>query len=112
MESRVSEISTLVSGAVVKEEPMDQSSGNQDSQQTHLQTICTDDDNERRNECTPESQEHEDRAFLNKCVFCDKQFTCDEDSKLLECLHAACSACVNNKLADSNASVDADVLRK
>ncbi|XP_014247259.1 E3 ubiquitin-protein ligase TRIM33 isoform X2 [Cimex lectularius] len=33
---------------------------------------------------------------LLKCVFCNTTFTGKENSKLLECLHAACSMCLTN----------------
>ncbi|XP_012537842.2 E3 ubiquitin-protein ligase TRIM33 isoform X2 [Monomorium pharaonis] len=34
----------------------------------------------------------------------------EDDPKLLECLHAACMMCVNNKISDHNTSVDMDIM--
>lgn len=97
----------------VKEEPTEQNgTSKQDSQQSQTQdAICIDDEcGDQRIECTTESQESEIRAFLSKCVFCSKVFVLGDDPKLLECLHAACAACVTNKLSEHNTSVDVDVL--
>lgn len=114
MEGRTaSEASTIgVSAVAVKEEPMEQSSCNQEAQQSQQHSICMDEDAEQRNDCLPESQEQEGRASLNKCVLCDKTFTSDDEPKLLECLHAACLPCINNKISNSNTSVDVDVMRE
>ncbi|KYN01662.1 PREDICTED: E3 ubiquitin-protein ligase TRIM33 isoform X2 [Cyphomyrmex costatus] len=103
----------LVLPVVVKEEPIEQNSCKQDTQlQSQIQdAICIEEDcNDQRIECTTESQESEIRAFLSKCVFCNKVFTMGDDPKLLECLHAACTMCVNNKISDHNTSVDMDIL--
>ncbi|KAL0113294.1 hypothetical protein PUN28_012447 [Cardiocondyla obscurior] len=101
----------VMSGAV-KEEPIEQNCSKQDTQQSQVQdAICNDEEcNDQRIECTTESQESEIRAFLSKCVFCSKVFTMGDNPKLLECLHAACTGCVNNKISDHNTSVDVDVL--
>ncbi|XP_043255808.1 E3 ubiquitin-protein ligase TRIM33-like isoform X2 [Colletes gigas] len=110
MESRTNEILTTGSIATVKEEPQDQTGAKQDLQQSQVQGVCIEEECEQRIECTTESQENETRAFLSKCVFCGKTFAFGDDPKLLECLHAACCACVNSKLSDHNTSVDVDVL--
>jgi len=119
MESRSNEsiagMSALTSlPVIVKEEPIEQNgTSKQDSQQQSQtqDTICIDEEcGDQRIECTTEGQESEIRAFLSKCVFCSKVFVLGDDPKLLECLHAACTACVTNKLSDHNTSVDVDVL--
>ncbi|XP_076664091.1 E3 ubiquitin-protein ligase TRIM33 [Andrena cerasifolii] len=110
METRTNELLTTGPLATVKEEPMDQTGAKQDAQQSQVQGVCIEEECEQRIECTTEGQEHETRALLSKCVFCGKTFTSGDDPKLLECLHAACSACVNTKLTDPNTSVDVDVL--
>lgn len=115
MESRDSELVAGMSASpvIVKEEPSE-ASGNskQDSQQQSTQDAVSVEEEcgEQRIECTTEGQESEIRAFLSKCVFCSKVFVLDDAPKLLECLHAACAACVSNKLGDHNTSVDVDVL--
>ncbi|XP_071645603.1 E3 ubiquitin-protein ligase TRIM33 isoform X1 [Temnothorax longispinosus] len=117
MESQSNELmvgmSTLpVLPAVVKEEPVEQNSSKQDTQQPQVQdAVCIEEEcNDQRIECTTEGQESEIRAVLSKCVFCNKTFTMGDNPKLLECLHAACTICVNNKISDHNTSVDVDVL--
>jgi len=99
---------------VVKEEPSEQNNSKQDTQQSQINdALCIDEEcSEFRIECTTESQESEIRTFLSKCIFCNKAFTSGDDPKLLECLHAACTMCVTNKLSDHNtsASVDMDVV--
>ena len=115
MDSRGNELSGMTPMAVVKDEPLDNMMVNQDvqnSQQVLQSIVNNNDDTEHRSDCIPESQEHEERAFLNKCVFCDKIFTHGDDPKLLECLHAACTRCIANKISDSNTSVDVDVMRE
>nr|XP_050847136.1 E3 ubiquitin-protein ligase TRIM33-like isoform X1 [Vespula vulgaris]XP_050847137.1 E3 ubiquitin-protein ligase TRIM33-like isoform X1 [Vespula vulgaris] len=107
MESRNNEQIHLPE-VTVKTEPLDQNNAKIDIQQS--QTVCTEKECEQRIECTTESQETETRAFLSKCVFCGKTFTIGDDPKLLECLHAACTTCVNNKITDHNTSVDVDIL--
>ncbi|XP_012224191.1 E3 ubiquitin-protein ligase TRIM33 [Linepithema humile] len=100
------------SPVTVKEEPPEQNTSKQNTQQSQMQdAVCVEEEcNDQRIECTTESQESEMRAFLSKCVFCNKVFTLGDDPKLLECLHAACTACVSTKLSDPNTSVDVDVL--
>ncbi|XP_011140304.1 E3 ubiquitin-protein ligase TRIM33 [Harpegnathos saltator] len=119
MENRGNELAVTVSAlstlpalpAIVKEEPAEQSNSKQDTQQSQLQDVCLEEEcADQRIECTTESQESEMRAFLSKCIFCSKIFTLGDEPKLLECLHAACTTCVNNKLSDHNTSVDVDVL--
>lgn len=111
METRTNEL--LTTGPVtIKEEPLDQTGVKQNMQQSQVQGVCIEEECEQRIECTTEGQETETRAFLSKCVFCGKTFTFGDDPKLLECLHAACSICVNSKLSDHNTSVDVDVLCK
>lgn len=117
MESQSNELVTGMStlpilAVAVKEEPTEQNGSKQDTQQSQVQdAICIEEEcNDQRIECTTESQESEIRAFLSKCVFCSKVFTMDDNPKLLECLHAACTICVNNKISDHNTSVDIDVL--
>lgn len=107
MEARNNEQSHLPE-VTVKTEPLDQNNAKSDIQQT----ACTEKEYEQRIECTTESQETETRTFLSKCVFCGKTFTIGDDPKLLECLHAACTTCVNNKITDHNTSVDVDILCK
>lgn len=120
MESRGNELAVTVPAlsalpalpAIVKEEPAEQHNSKQDTQQSQLQDVCLEEEcGDQRIECTTESQESEVRAFLSKCVFCSKIFTLGDEPKLLECLHAACTTCVNNKISDHNTSVDVDVLR-
>jgi len=117
MESQNNELvvgmSTLpILPVVLKEESTEQNSSKQDIQQSQVQNaICVEEDfSDQRIECTTESQESEIRAFLSKCIFCSKVFTMRDDPKLLECLHAACTICVNNKISDHNTSVDVDIL--
>lgn len=100
------------SPVTVKEEPPEQNTSKQSTQQSQMQDAISveEESNDQRIECTTESQESEIRAFLSKCIFCSKVFTLEDDPKLLECLHAACTTCVNTKLSDPNASVDVDVL--
>lgn len=96
---------------IVKEEPSEQNGNSKQDSQQSQDAICIDEEcGDQRIECTTESQESEIRAFLSKCVFCNKVFVLGDDPKLLECLHAACTACVTNKLSDHNTSVDVDVL--
>lgn len=98
---------------IVKEEPSEQNGNSKQDSQQSSQTqdaVCIEEEcSDQRIECTTESQESEIRAFLSKCVFCSKVFVLGEDPKLLECLHAACTACVSNKLSDHNTS-DVDIL--
>lgn len=109
--------------AMIKEEHLlEQHSSRQDSKQSQDVSILEEEeeaaDEEEEDdecgvqniECTTEGQESEIRVFLSKCIFCSKIFTDGDESKLLECLHAACTTCVSNKLSDHNASVDVDVL--
>ncbi|KOX76823.1 E3 ubiquitin-protein ligase TRIM33 [Melipona quadrifasciata] len=110
METRTNELLTTGPIATIKEEPLDQTGAKQDMQQSQVQGVCIEEECEQRIECTTEGQENETRAFLSKCVFCGKTFAFGDDPKLLECLHAACSTCVNSKLNDHNTSVDVDVL--
>ncbi|XP_078051959.1 E3 ubiquitin-protein ligase TRIM33 [Augochlora pura] len=111
MEPRANELLTTSPAATIKEEPVDQPGAKQqDMQQSQVQGVCIEEECEQRIECTTESQENETRAFLSKCVFCEKTFIAGDDPKLLECLHAACTTCVNSKLSDHNTSVDVDVL--
>lgn len=112
MEPRANELLTTGPPATIKEEPVDQTGAKQDMQQSQVQGVCIEEECEQRIECTTEGQENETRAFLSKCVFCGKTFVSGDDPKLLECLHAACTACVNSKLSDHNTSVDVDVLCK
>lgn len=66
-------------------------------------------------ECTTEHghESSEIKSALSKCALCDKAFQPEDCPKLLECLHAACSGCVNSKLAGhQDTSVDADILRE
>ncbi|XP_012287057.1 E3 ubiquitin-protein ligase TRIM33 isoform X2 [Orussus abietinus] len=109
MEERSEETSPSATPMVaVKEEPTEQI-GRPDKQGQET-AACNEEDGEQRIECTTETQDADARSCLTKCVFCGKMLTSADDSKLLECLHAACSACVCNKLSEHNASVDVDVL--
>ncbi|KAF5308881.1 hypothetical protein FQR65_LT00581 [Abscondita terminalis] len=36
--------------------------------------------------------------FIYKCVFCERNLTAVDEPRLLECLHNACSSCINNKI--------------
>ncbi|CAD6224100.1 GSCOCG00005481001-RA-CDS [Cotesia congregata] len=91
----------------VKEEPMDINS--QEVQPSQQQQVSPEDDQEQRNACTPESHS-EARTFLAKCVFCSKTFTSDDNSKLLECLHAACTGCIASKVSEHNIYSDSDIV--
>ncbi|XP_015174099.1 PREDICTED: E3 ubiquitin-protein ligase TRIM33-like [Polistes dominula] len=95
---------------IIKTEPLDQNNVQSDVQQSQIQPVCAEKECEQRIECTTEFQDTETRAFLSKCIFCEKTFTIGDDPKLLECLHASCTTCVNNKIADQNTSADVDVL--
>lgn len=44
-----------------------------------------------------------------KCIFCLQTLNSTYEPKLLECLHAACSACINNKLQEQE-QTDGDVI--
>ncbi|KAL0273288.1 UNVERIFIED_CONTAM: hypothetical protein PYX00_005994 [Menopon gallinae] len=44
-----------------------------------------------------------------KCVFCSQTLVPSYEPKLLECLHAACSACINTKLHDQE-QAEADII--
>lgn len=117
MENRSNDLTTGPSAlpalpVAVKEEPTEQNTSKQDAPQSQINdAICIDEEcGEFRIECTTESQESEIHTFLSKCIFCSKVFTAGDDPKLLECLHAACTTCVTNKLSDHNTSVDVDVL--
>lgn len=115
MENRSNDSSGVPASPVtVKEEPPEQqpSMKQNTTQQSQVQdTVCLEEEcGDQRIECTTESSETEIRAFLSKCVFCNKVFSLEDDPKLLECLHAACTTCVNNKLTDHNTSVDSDVM--
>lgn len=44
-----------------------------------------------------------------KCVFCSQTLVPSYEPKLLECLHAACSACINTKLQDQE-QTEADII--
>lgn len=41
-------------------------------------------------------------SFIFKCILCDRVLTANDEPKLLECLHNACSSCVRNKLYYEN----------
>lgn len=41
-------------------------------------------------------------GYVFKCIFCESVLTAQDGPKLLECLHNACSNCVNNKLYEQN----------
>lgn len=99
---------------MVKEEPLDVNVERRTIQQAQLPGSYNgnDEDSEQQIECTTESQENEIRLSLSKCVFCNKSFTAEDEPKLLECLHAVCSGCINTKLSEHDPSVDVDVMRK
>lgn len=97
---------TTIITPVIKDEPVD--SVNQDVQMPL--TSVNEDDNDGRI-CTPESQANDAvRGFLSKCIFCSKIFNSDDEAKLLECLHAACSPCISTKLRDHSLYVDSEVV--
>lgn len=95
----------------IKTEPAEQIPNDHEPQPVVAQPTSNDEYSEPRIECTTETQENDFRTLLTKCVFCEKNFTATDNSKLLECLHAACASCVDSKLND-NASADVEVLRK
>ncbi|CAH0560944.1 unnamed protein product [Brassicogethes aeneus] len=39
-------------------------------------------------------------GFVFKCAFCDQILSFNDEPKLLECLHNACSGCINSKIFD------------
>uniref|UniRef100_A0A0C9QFX6 TRIM33_0 protein n=1 Tax=Fopius arisanus TaxID=64838 RepID=A0A0C9QFX6_9HYME len=96
----------IVPPSVVKEEPIE---ANGDPQHSQMQ-VTTNNDETEGGSCTPESRESEVRFFLSKCVFCNKTFTYEDQVKLLECLHAACGACISAKLSDHSVYVDSEVV--
>ncbi|XP_063989414.1 E3 ubiquitin-protein ligase TRIM33 [Diachasmimorpha longicaudata] len=104
MEEIIPEV--IVPPTAVKEEPIEPPN---DAQQLQMQ-ITTNNDDAEGSRCTPESRENEVRYFLSKCVFCNKSFTYEDEAKLLECLHAACSSCISAKLSDHNVYVDSEVV--
>ncbi|XP_066591209.1 E3 ubiquitin-protein ligase TRIM33 isoform X3 [Prorops nasuta] len=110
MEARSSDTQVSEQTVNVKEEPSEESTLKEDMQQSQMLGGSSEEESEQRIECTTESQDTEFRTFLSKCVFCEKTFSFRDDLKLLECLHAACAVCINNKLSDHNTSLDVDVL--
>ncbi|XP_033218838.1 E3 ubiquitin-protein ligase TRIM33 isoform X2 [Belonocnema kinseyi] len=100
-------------GVSVKEEIGDQlqTVSEQNVQESQQQSSYNnEEDHEQQIECTTESHESDIRAFLSKCVFCNKTFASTDDLKLLECLHTICITCVADKCNDQNTSVDTEVL--
>lgn len=111
MEARCDETSTDVpAGAAVKEEIVESAKQNEQIQVQPGYNNNNDEEDADVVVCT-ESQEAEIRDALSKCVFCEKTFATSDEPKLLECLHASCTSCVKNKLAE-NTAVDADIQRK
>ncbi|XP_058791077.1 E3 ubiquitin-protein ligase TRIM33 isoform X2 [Phymastichus coffea] len=120
MDSRVE--GDLVSINVVKEEPAEHQpiiATVTDDQQatTVMETMNTDEDEEvpQAAECTTEAENSQDQSeikiSMSKCILCGKSFTAGDSPKLLECLHAACAACINAKFSEhASTSVDAEVL--
>lgn len=105
------------SSSVVKEEPMEQPPSKQQAQGPVAYAMSTDSNNTEEDEeaeCTTEhGQDSEIKNSMSKCALCGKNLVPDDNAKLLECLHAACSSCINAKLSDQHgASVDAEVLRE
>lgn len=43
-------------------------------------------------------------VFAFKCVYCDRNLSAADNPKLLECLHNACTSCINGKLFENNES--------
>ncbi|ENN72418.1 hypothetical protein HUJ04_009043 [Dendroctonus ponderosae] len=43
-------------------------------------------------------------GFAFKCIYCDHILTASDNPKLLECLHNACTNCINAKLFENNES--------
>lgn len=39
-------------------------------------------------------------GYVFKCAFCDQILTSNDEPKLLECLHNACTGCINSKIYD------------
>ena len=104
---------TPASGVSVKEEIAEtlQTVTEQNVHESQQQSSYNnEEDSEQQIECTTESQESDIRAFLSKCVFCNKTFASTDDLKLLECLHTICVTCVADKCNDQNTSVETEVL--
>lgn len=98
--------------AVVKEEPPEQPKQQAPQPAAYAMSSdsnnCTEEDEEA--ECTTEL-ESEIRNSMSKCVLCGKILVLEDNAKLLECLHAACTNCINSKLRDQHGtSVDAEIL--
>ncbi|XP_046430107.1 E3 ubiquitin-protein ligase TRIM33 [Neodiprion fabricii] len=119
MEQQASEI--LVTDAIsapmvlIKGEPVEQNANGQELQPVVAQPTYNEEYVEPRIECTTETHESEFRTLLSKCIFCAKTFTPADNSKLLECLHAACAACVTSKpnehsLADVEVVLESNVI--
>lgn len=43
-------------------------------------------------------------VFAFKCIYCDRNLSAADNPKLLECLHNACTGCINSKLFENNES--------
>ncbi|XP_001605295.1 E3 ubiquitin-protein ligase TRIM33 [Nasonia vitripennis] len=102
--------------SIVKEEPMEQPPpSKQQAQGPAAYAMSTDSNNTEEYdeaECTTEhGQDFEIKNNMSKCALCGKSLVPDDNAKLLECLHAACTSCINAKLSDQHGtSVDAEVL--
>lgn len=122
MDSRVE--GDLASINVVKEEPGEHQpivASVADDQQatTVMEAMNTEEDEElpQAAECTTEAENSQDQSeikvSMSKCILCSKSFNAEDNPKLLECLHAACGACIDAKLSEhASTSVDAEVLRE
>lgn len=126
MESQIEENSMNndnTAATVVKDEPIEHSIEKQQSIQQAKITLPSVYNNNTSNEEDLEQQidectntvgqeEVETRFALTKCILCSKIVSSEDDPKLLECLHAACSSCITSKITENSNSFDNDVMRK
>lgn len=61
-----------------------------------VQMASLEDEDDEAETCTTENDVLI-KNCLSKCVLCSKNFVPEDNPKLLECLHAACTGCVNQK---------------
>lgn len=50
-------------------------------------------------------------VFAFKCIYCDRNLSAADNPKLLECLHNACTGCINSKLFEHNESSGSSVMQ-
>ncbi|XP_066154266.1 E3 ubiquitin-protein ligase TRIM33 isoform X2 [Euwallacea fornicatus] len=74
-------------------------------------------DNSELDNCNSNSNEEQHvespsatvEGFAFKCIYCDRTLTPTDSPKLLECLHNACTSCINGKLFENNESSGSSV---